>query len=293
VVGENLKDPIFNFTEAFLELKPDILVSTEDDRYPERKAEFAKKHGAKYVQLSKNLHIEKISTTEIRKRMSVPAETHLRVDFAGGWLDVPKYSKKGAYVVNCSIVPKVALNNWVYKKGSGLGGSAAYSMLMGDDSVFKELKAGVGWQDPAVILESGLCVWRSGKMPVLETKVNPDFLNNKMGLFWTGHDHNTPSNTDRKRDYKKIELAGGIAYKGVINKDIKKLCKGIDVSYKVQLLEGMQKLPSFGEMAKKYCGGGHGGYALYVFNNERARNKFLKNPETMAIEPYISDRTLY
>jgi len=55
--------------------------------------------------------------------------------------------------------------------GAGLGGSAAHALLNGKDPVQSELDLGVGWQDPAVIRETGLCVWRSGSKPVLDFKV--------------------------------------------------------------------------------------------------------------------------
>lgn len=287
VMGENLDDPIFDFKDVFIKLKPDILVSTEDDKYSKEKSKFCKKYGAKYVQLPKTLSFEKISTTEIRNRLNVPSEVPLRVDFAGGWLDVPKFSREGAYIVNCTITPKVRLDDWKYNKGAGLGGSAGYAFLCGNDCVSSELNLGVGWQDPAVIMETGLCVWRSGKRPVLEVKINPDLLMGKMALLWTNQNHDTPSNVDLKRDYNLIEKAGKIAADAVIRKDFKKICESVKVSYSAQIKEGMEKLPDHNEMAKKYCGGGHGGYALYIFKDEKERNKFLKKKNTLLIEPFI------
>lgn len=289
VMGENVDDPIFDFKDVFMKLKPDIMASTEDDKYVEEKRKFCEIHGAKYVQLPKTLNFKKISTTEIRNEIMVPTEINVRVDFAGGWLDVPKFSRKGAYIVNCTIISKVSLQKWQYEKGSGLGGSAAYAILTGKNPIKSEIDLGVGWQDPAIILETGLCAWRSGKVPVLEIKVNPDFLNGKMALFWTGKNHFTPGKVDCMRDYNQIESAGKMAYQAVLKKDIKKLCKAVSLSYKVQLSEKMEKLPSYGELAKKYCGGGHGGYALYIFKNEKDRNKFLKNRDALIIEPYIND----
>ncbi len=289
VMGNNLEDPIFDFKDEFIRLKPDILVSTEDDKYAVEKKKFCKKLGAEYVQLPKNLDFEQISTTEIRRRLNVPKEVSLRVDFAGGWLDVPKYSRNGAYIVNCTIEPRVSLSEWKYKKSSGLGGSAGYAFLCGENCVDSELNLGVGWQDPAVIMETGLCVWRSGKRPVLEMKVNPDFLNGKMALLWTESDHHTPSNVDRKRNYLAIEKASKVAFEAVREKKFLKICESVNLSYKIQLGEGMGKLKSFGEKAKKYCGGGHGGYALYLFRNSQSRNNFLKIPNTQAIEPYINN----
>ena len=206
----------------------------------------------------------------------------LRVDFGGGWLDVPKYAIPGAFIVNCAISPLVSLHHWPFYQGGGLGGSAAYALLMGKDSVQSELDLGVGWQDPAIIKETGLCVWQSGTSPVLDMKKNPDFLKNKMGLFWTGKDHYTPSKTDLPRNYDIIKQAGDIAASGVFNSDINKIKKAIQLNYSTQLDEGMEPLPEMdGAIAKKYCGGGWGGYALYLFYDRI-------NTNVIPIEPYIA-----
>ena len=45
-------------------------------------------------------------------------------------------------------------------------------------------------------------------MPDLYIKSNPDFLKNKMALYFTGQDHDTPGNVDNDRDYSKIKAAG-------------------------------------------------------------------------------------
>ena len=69
----------------------------------------------------------------------------------------------------------VSLMEWGYEKCAGMGGSGAWAMLEGRDPVQSELDLGVGWQDPAVINETGLCVWRSGPSPVLDLKSTGDF----------------------------------------------------------------------------------------------------------------------
>jgi len=210
---------------------------------------------------------------------TVIIEVPLRVDFAGGWLDVPKFSIPGAFIVNCAISPLVSLKHWPYHQGGGLGGSAAYAMLIGKDSVKSELDMGVGWQDPAVIKETGLCVWQSGVEPVLDIKKNPSFLQGKMGLLWLGQEHHTPSNVDRKRNYDTIKLAGDLAAIAVDDNDLYKLAQAVNMSYTAQLEEGMKKLPDMNCLAKKYCGGGWGGYALYLFEN--------RTNEVFPIEPYM------
>ena len=208
----------------------------------------------------------------------------LRVDFAGGWLDVPRFARPGAFIVNCAITPMVSLDNWPYEKpGAGLGGSAAWRMLNGEDPFAGELAMGVGWQDPAVILETGLCVWRSGAKPVLEAKINPDFLAGKMALLWTGDGHNCPEIVGRPRDYKDIEKIGKVAAT-VQTRGFQSLCSAVRWTYSAQLGEGMNPLP-FRSVAHacKYCGAGWGGYALYLFQNRSARDASGLFP----IEPYL------
>ena len=41
-------------------------------------------------------------------------------------------------------------------------------------------------QDPASILETGLCVWRSGQLPDLDFKTSGRFLDGLLALMWTG-----------------------------------------------------------------------------------------------------------
>ena len=83
----------------------------------------------------------------------------------------------------------MSLFDWPFHKCAGLGGSAAWSLLNGHDPVSKELDLGVGWQDPAVIQETGLCVWESGPSPVLHVKRSGSILTGKMAIAWTGsHD---------------------------------------------------------------------------------------------------------
>jgi hypothetical protein len=279
VVGSDVELGL-DFKSHFLVLKPEILAATEDDRYEKIKRQLCDECKVEYIKLPKTLNFDKIATTEIIELIKAPIEVPLRVDCGGGWLDVPKFSIPGAFIVNCAISPLVSLRQWPYHQGGGLGGSAAYSLLMGKDSIKSELNMGVGWQDPAIIKETGLCVWQSGNTPILAFKRNPDLLKNKMGLIWTGNSHFTPSKTDLSRNYEMIKNAGNIAACGVYNNDLNKIAEGINLSYATQLDEGMQSLPELnGAIAKKYCGGGWGGYALYLFNN-RTNN-------VTPIEPYI------
>jgi cytidyltransferase-like protein len=281
IVGSDL-DPALNFRSEFLRIKPAILAVTQDDKFGVVKRALCAEVGASYVSLPKSLGYQPISTTEIRNRVSAVTEAPLRVDFAGGWLDVPRFSREGAYIVNCSITPKVSLSNWPYEQRSGVGGSGAWAFLQGRDAVSAELGNLVGWQDPAVIMETGLCVWRSGSKPILDLKVNPDFLQGKMALFWTGVQHETRELANMKRDYDLLVEGAAIGRRAVLSQDLNLLAEAVNLTHEVQLKEGMDPLPSFGEMAKKYCGSGHGGYAVYLFDRKRP-----EGTDWMAIEPYL------
>lgn len=210
------------------------------------------------------------------------------MDFAGGWLDVPRYARKGSYVVNCAITPMVSLCEWPYEKRSGLGGSGAWAMLEGRDPVASELALGVGWQDPAVIAETGLCVWRSGSSPVLDVKGTGDFLEGRMAILYTGEEHDTPKMADEQRDYVRISQSSLIARTGVLERNINTLAAGVALYYSVQLDEGMRPLPDIpNALAKKYLGGGYGGYALYLFPCRDDRDQAVKdNPAMKRVEPY-------
>ncbi|MDB4585992.1 cytidyltransferase, partial [Akkermansiaceae bacterium] len=156
------------------------------------------------------------------------------------------------------------------------------------DPVKAELDLGVGWQDPAVIRESGLCVWQSGARPRLDLKRDPSFLKGRMALLWTGRQHDTPGSVDFERDYDLIEKAGAHARAGVIEKSLTKIAEAIAFSYQVQLDEKMEPLKEIpGCIARKYSGGGHGGYALYLFEKEEERAAALAADSDMRpIEPH-------
>jgi hypothetical protein len=50
----------------------------------------------------------------------------------------------------------------------------------------------------------------------------------------------------------------------------------------------MKELPVIkGSLARKYCGGGHGGYALILFGDQRDRDEFVKSGGGKSIEPFM------
>jgi hypothetical protein len=239
-----------------------------------------------------------VSTTQIVRFIRAPEEAPLRVDFGGGWLDVPRLARAGAYIVNCAISPTVSLRDWPYERNAGLGGSGAWALLNGRDGIGSELDLGVGWQDPAVVAETGLCAWRSGPRPVLEVKSDGQLLRGRMALLWTGSPHDTPAMVDGARDYEAIARAGLTARNAVWNNDVSGLADAVRQSYAVQRAEGMCPLPGdpasgetmAGALAWKYCGGGFGGYAVYLFNDPAARDAACRLPGFRPIEPYVAAR---
>ncbi len=289
VVLSTDEDEELSFRSAFLQVKPDILAVTEGDHYMAAKEAFCKEQGVEFVVLEKTIpEAQRTTSSEVLNRLTAPNHVPLRVDFAGGWLDVPENAIEGEYIVNCSISPTVSLKEWNYRKGAGMGGSGGWSVLNGWDPVKSELGIGTGWQDPAVIAETGACVWKSGEYPELEFKNTGAFLKGCMAVFDTRIHHNTPGLAGLKRNFRKIAKAGRIARLGVQQQDIAVLAVGVQMSYQLQLEEGMAALAPIGQsIAHKYCGGGHGGYVLYLFDNQQARDAAVDSCDDLyPIEPY-------
>jgi hypothetical protein len=216
----------------------------------------------------------------------------VRVDFAGGWLDVPHLARPDGFIVNCAIVPSVSEDSWPYEKNAGIGGSAAWSLLERRDPLKSELEAGVGWQDPAIIMQTGLCAWRSGDRPQLVCQWDPDpMLHGKMALRYMGGTHVTANLVDRQRDYDLIVEAGKTGYMALQSQSSMVLRRAVELSYEAQIKEGMDELPVVSGSVRKYCGSGWGGYALYLFQDLESREHFLETePKAIGIEPFFRHR---
>jgi len=156
---------------------------------------------------------------------------------------VPRLARADAFIVNCAIAPTGSLREWPYERNAGLGGAGAWALLNGKDGIGSELDLGVGWQDPAVIAETGLCVWRSGPRPVLDVKSSGEFLRGRMALYWTGVEHDTPAIVAGARDYDAIARAGATAREAVWRSNLAGMADAVRQSYAVQRAEGMASLP--------------------------------------------------
>ena len=289
VIESTDEDEALSFKSAFLAVRPQVLAVTTDDQYKEEKRRFCEEQGVEFVVLEKTQpETGQVTGSQLLSRAKAPEHAPLRVDFAGGWLDVPENAMPGEYIVNCSISPTVSLKEWLYRQGAGLGGSGGWSVLNGWDPVASELGLGVGWQDPAVIAETGACVWKSGAKPVLDFKNTGEFLKGRMAVYDTRIKHYTPGFAGYVRPLDRIAKAARIARLGVLEQDIAVLGVAVQISYQLQLEEGMQPLPDIGgQIAHKYCGGGHGGYALYLYDTQELRDAAVDKCEDMyPVEPY-------
>lgn len=118
-------------------LKPDILILNDDDSAIPEKTKLCKDNNISIQLVSRIVppELEATSTTRIIDRIKFAYRAPLRIDFAGGWTDVPfiMEGKKG-YVSNVAIYPLIeykegSFNFSGYPRGSGLSTSTAAKVL--------------------------------------------------------------------------------------------------------------------------------------------------------------------
>src|SRR5207237_8932233 len=110
----------------------------------------------------------------------------------------------------------------------------------------------------------------------------------------------TPASAKLPRDYDAIARASITARDAVWRGDLPLLANAVNQSYAVQCGEGMSRLPGdptaraavlpsgLKPLAWKYCGGGFGGYAVYLFSDSAQRDAACGVPGFRPIEPYIA-----
>jgi hypothetical protein len=275
IITQNQKNGL-DFEDDFLRIQPDFLIVTEDDQYGAQKRALCSQVGPHYSILPKTPpKFEPVSTSSIVRWVQAPTRA-------------PRFSRPCEFIVNSAISLLVSLREWPYEKQAGLGGSGAWALLNGRDGFESELEMRVGWQDSAVIRETGLCIWRSGLTPVLDFKHNGDFLTGRMAIRWTGLPHDTPGVANLTRDFDRIAESGRIAREGALHADIHRLAESVNFYHQAQLAKGVDPLPEVsGSLARKYCGGGHGRYSLYLFEEKSTRDAAAANdPDFRAIEPF-------
>lgn len=132
-IGEGKID----FKNVLTELRPDIFIVNDDDSSIEPKKTLCDELGIKIEFVTREVPTELLatSTTNIINKINYSLKAPLRIDFAGGWTDVP-YIMNGekGYVSNVAIRPLVEykagqFNFSGYPRGSGLSTSTAAKLL--------------------------------------------------------------------------------------------------------------------------------------------------------------------
>ena len=132
-IGEGKID----FKQVLTNLKPDIFILNDDDSSVEPKQRLCDELGIKIEFVAREVpeELQPTSTTNIINKINYSLKAPLRIDFAGGWADVPYIMNgKTGYVSNVAIRPLVEykggkFNFSGYPRGSGLSTSTAAKLL--------------------------------------------------------------------------------------------------------------------------------------------------------------------
>jgi len=135
--GHEIKEGKIDFENILEKLRPDLFIVNDDDSGIASKQEICKKYNIElcFVKREVPAELEATSTTRIIDLINFSYKAPLRIDFAGGWSDVPFImdGEKG-YVSNIAIKPRIefkggAFNFSGYPRGSGLSTSTAAKLL--------------------------------------------------------------------------------------------------------------------------------------------------------------------
>ncbi|MCG8310412.1 MAG: adenylyltransferase/cytidyltransferase family protein [Cytophagales bacterium] len=126
-----------DFRQVLTELKPDIFILNDDDSSIEPKQKLCDELGIKIKFVAREVpeELQATSTTNIINKINYSLKAPLRIDFAGGWADVPFIMEgETGYVSNVAIRPLVEykggkFNFSGYPRGSGLSTSTAAKLL--------------------------------------------------------------------------------------------------------------------------------------------------------------------
>lgn len=126
-----------DFEKVISQLRPDIFVLNQDDSAIADKQQLCDRLGIKIQFVGREVppELEATSTSRIINKINYAYKAPLRIDFAGGWTDVPYIMKgKTGYVSNVAIKPLIEMKNKTfnfsgYPRGSGLSTSTAVKLL--------------------------------------------------------------------------------------------------------------------------------------------------------------------
>lgn len=135
--GSEILEGKIDFKNVLEQLRPDIFVLNDDDSGLEHKSKICNRLGVEIQFVSRVVPPQLLatSTTKIIEKINFSYKAPLRIDFAGGWTDVP-YIMNGlkGYVSNVAIKPLIEIKDGVlnfggYPRGSGLSTSTAVKAL--------------------------------------------------------------------------------------------------------------------------------------------------------------------
>ena len=235
-IGEGKID----FKEVITQLRPDVFVLNEDDSAIEQKKQLCDQLGTQLAFVKREVppELHATSTSNIINKINYAFRAPLRIDFAGGWTDVP-YIMNGetGYVSNVAIKPLIESRNKQfnfsgYPRGSGLSTSTAVKLLemisaksynaepksleMIAEDLFnlenKELNWAIGRQDQYAIVYGGFHCFECGDgyAKPLETEVRQSTLERfkeHLLLLHTGISRNAQS--AEEQEYQNHQTPGG------------------------------------------------------------------------------------
>ncbi len=188
---EELSAGKIDFQGLMESLRPDVFILNNDDSGIQEKTELCERIGCKMVFVRREVPevLDPTSTTKIIDKIRFAYSAPLRIDFAGGWADVPYImGDKTGFVSNITISPLIELKNGAfnfagYPRGSGLSTSTAAMLLemissknynadartiaQISEDLFnlenEELNWAIGRQDQYSIVKGGFNCWEFGK----------------------------------------------------------------------------------------------------------------------------------
>jgi cytidyltransferase-like protein len=233
-IGEGKID----FKEVLTLLRPDVFILNDDDSSISDKQALCDQLNIKIQLVQREVPQELIptSTSNIINKINFSLKAPLRIDFAGGWTDVPYImdGKKG-YVSNIAIRPLIELkagkfNFSGYPRGSGLSTSTAVKLLemlnsksynaepkslsnIGEDLFNlenKELQWFIGRQDQYSIVFGGFNCFEFGEdyAKSLETNVEKPVLEEfkkNLLLIHSGESRNAQAAVEEVYKYHKTD----------------------------------------------------------------------------------------
>jgi cytidyltransferase-like protein len=170
---EEIKPGKIDYGPVIENLRPDVFVLNDDDSAVEEKRDLCSRNGVEIRFVSRIVPegLHPTSTTNIIDKINFSFKAPLRIDFAGGWTDVP-FIMHGApgFVSNVAIKPLIEFHSGKfnfsgYPRGSGLSTSTAAKLLqmIGSKNYNAESKSLAGIAEDLFNLENKELNWAIGR----------------------------------------------------------------------------------------------------------------------------------